>query len=190
VAGIIATPLTTWRYGLLLGWMAGSGLFIVWLWVIIWPMEAPETAEHAVREDPGRAASDVTVVAAAVASLASVGLLLLGRSTGGSKDLAAGLSLASVFLAWATVHSIFTTRYARLYYSRQDGGVDFNEREPPIYSDFAYLAFTIGMTFQVSDTDLLTKDIRRTALRHAMVSYLFGVVIIAATINLIAGLAQ
>jgi uncharacterized membrane protein len=52
------------------------------------------------------------------------------------------------------------------------------------------LAFTIGMTFQVSDTDLTTKEVRRTALHHAMLSYLFGTVIVATTINLVAGLVR
>jgi len=68
--------------------------------------------------------------------------------------------------------------------------VDFNEDEPPCYTDFAYLAFTLGMTFQVSDTDLKTKVIRRTALQHALLSYLFGTVIIASMINLVAGLGR
>ena len=96
----------------------------------------------------------------------------------------AALSVASVALAWATVHTLFTTRYARLYYTGPDGGIDFNEADPPRYADFA---FTIGMTFQVSDTDLGTNEVRRTALRHALLSYVFGAVVIATTINLVAG---
>ena len=68
--------------------------------------------------------------------------------------------------------------------------IDFNSDGPPRYSDFAYLAFTIGMTFQVSDTNLTSGDIRRAALRHALLSYLFGVVIIAVMINLLAGLSN
>ena len=68
--------------------------------------------------------------------------------------------------------------------------MDFNQDDPPRYTDFAYLAFTIGMTFQVSDTNLKTSEIRATALRHALLSYLFGSVILAATINLVAGLAN
>jgi len=102
----------------------------------------------------------------------------------------AGLSILAVALAWAAVHTVFTTRYARLYYCGSDGGIDFNQDDPPQYSDFAYLAFTIGMTFQVSDTDLKTKLIRATALRHMLLSYLFGAVIIATTINLVAGLSK
>jgi uncharacterized membrane protein len=66
--------------------------------------------------------------------------------------------------------------------------VDFNEASRPRYADFAYLAFTLGMTFQVSDTALTTREVRATALRHALLSYLFGAVIIATTINLVAGL--
>ena len=160
------------------------------MWATIWPLSAHETAVHAVREDTGRATSDALVVVAAVASLAADAILLEAGSAGPRKDLVAALSVASVALAWATVHTLFTTRYARLYYTGPDGGIDFNEKDPPRYADFAYVAFTIGMTFQVSDTDLRTNEIRRTALRHALLSYVFGGVVIAATINLVAGLGK
>jgi hypothetical protein len=86
--------------------------------------------------------------------------------------------------------TVFTLRYARLYYSGQVGGIDFNETDEPDYRDFAYLSFTIGMTFQVSDTNIQSKQIRRTALRHAWLAFPLGVVIIATTINLVAGLAK
>ncbi len=94
----------------------------------------------------------------------------------------------SVVLSWATVHTVFTLRYTRSHYQEPEGGVDFNESDPPAYLDFAYLAFTIGMTFQVSDTDLTTKSIRRIALGHALMSYLFGAVIVALAINIVASL--
>ena len=79
-------------------------------------------------------------------------------------------------------------RYAQLYYRGKEGGVDFNQEEPPKYSDFAYLSFTLGMTFQVSDTNVGNSVIRQTVLRHSLLSYLFGSVILATTVNLIAGL--
>jgi uncharacterized membrane protein len=125
-------------------------------------------------------------------SLLAVGLVLMraGNSSGAAKSLQAGLSLASVVLSWGVVHTVFTLRYARLYYTGSDGGVDFNQDDPPGYGDFAYLGFTIGMTFQVSDTELTATEVRVTALRHALLSYLFGAVILAATINLLAGLAR
>jgi len=89
------------------------------------------------------------------------------------------------------IHTIYTLRYATIYYSRQtDGSVDFRHDPQPPYSDFAYLAFTIGMTYQVSDTDLTGTDFRKTVLRHALLAYLFGTVIVATTISLIAGLGS
>lgn len=188
VVGAAVSRPGTWEYGLLLGWMAGAALFLGWIWTTIGSMDAAETAAHALREDTGRALTDLVVLFAAVASLGAVGLLLMGGS--GSKTLAAGLSLGSIALAWTIVHTIFTTRYARLYYAGKDGGIGFNEDDPPKYTDFAYLAFTVGMTYQVSDTDLSTKAIRGTVLRQALLSYVFGAVILASTINLIAGLAK
>jgi Protein of unknown function (DUF1345) len=86
------------------------------------------------------------------------------------------------------VHTVFTLRYARAFYAQPQGGIDFNEGDPPTYLDFAYLALTIGMTFQVSDTNLTSKGIRRIALVHAMFSYLFGVVIVGLVINVVASL--
>ncbi|MGO4587128.1 DUF1345 domain-containing protein [Arthrobacter sp. 2RAF6] len=75
-----------------------------------------------------------------------------------------------------------------VYYEGVDGGIGFNQERPPCYVDFAYLAFTIGMTFQVSDTDLQTSHIRGIALRQSLLSYLFGVLVLATTINLVSGL--
>jgi uncharacterized membrane protein len=95
-----------------------------------------------------------------------------------------------VLLSWTVIHTVFALRYARLYYSGTDGGVDFHEDAKPRFSDFAYLAFTVGMTFQVSDTDLNTSAFRATVLRHALLSHLFGTVVVALTINLVAGLSR
>jgi uncharacterized membrane protein len=85
------------------------------------------------------------------------------------------------------VHTVHVLRYARLYYSEPAGGIDFGG-QPPDYSDFAYLALTIGMTFQVSDTPLTAKRLRRVALHHALLSYLYGAVIVAIMVNSVGGL--
>lgn len=176
----------------LVGWDVAAAVFAIWTWRSIWPMDAGQTARHAAREDPSRAAADLFLLIAAVASLVAVGLVIVtaGNKGGLVEGLQVGLGVASVVLSWTVVHTVFTLRYSRLYYSGPDGGVDFNEDAPPRYSDFAYLAFTIGMTFQVSDTNLRSKEIRATALRQALLSYLFGTVIVATTINLIAGLRK
>ena len=98
-----------------------------------------------------------------------------------------GLAIGSVALAWISVHTVYVLRYARLYYSQPEGGIDFHG-EPPGYADFAYLGLTIGMTFQVSDTDLTGKRVRRTALHHALLSYVFGTVIVAITVSSVGSL--
>ncbi|MGV8979306.1 MAG: DUF1345 domain-containing protein [Cellulomonas sp.] len=190
-AGFVLAPLATWRVGLLAGWMAAAATFVTWMWLTIGRMGVRATRAHAEREDPGRALTDAAVLVASLASLGAVALLLLGdASTVGGKPAQAALSLVSVLLAWATVHTMYTTRYARLYYSGVVGGIDFNQTEPPRYTDFAYLAFTIGMTYQVSDTDLRTTAIRATALRQSLLSYVFGTGFIAAMINLVVGLGK
>jgi uncharacterized membrane protein len=132
------------------------------------------------------------LLGAALVSLLAVGLVLVRAShtSGAAKVLLVGFSAFSVVLAWSVVHTVFSLRYARLYYMDSAGGVDFHESKEPCYTDFAYLALTIGMTFQVSDTDITNKTIRRTALRHAVLSYLFGAIFIAVTVNLIAGLSK
>ncbi|TMK44127.1 MAG: DUF1345 domain-containing protein, partial [Actinobacteria bacterium] len=110
---------------------------------------------------------------------------------GGAKALLTVVAVVSVFLSWAVVHMTFTLRYARLFFTGPRGGIDFHDDDRDAsYLDFAYVAFTIGMTYQVSDTDLTNRQIRSAALRHALLSYLFGTVIIAMTINVIAGLAK
>jgi uncharacterized membrane protein len=182
---------TSWDAFPILCWDGAALVYVAWVWFTIWRLDAEHTAELAVPEDPTRATADVLTLGAAVASLAAVGLVL-GRaasSQGATQELLGALGVASVVLSWLVVHTVYTLRYARLYYAASpDGGIDFNDPEPPTYSDFAYLAFTIGMTFQVSDTDLQTNELRRTALRHGLLSFLFGTGIVATTINLIASL--
>lgn len=175
-----------------IGWDAGAVTFLMWTWLTIGRMSAHDTAVHAMREDPSRPLSDVLLIAAAVVSLGAVGIVLVQASSehGSAQDVLAGVGVATVALSWLVVHTVYTLQYARLYYSGGPGGVDFNQDSPPRYADFAYLSLTLGMTFQVSDTDLQEPTIRATALRQALLSYLFGVVIVATTINLIASLGS
>ena len=190
---VIALPVaafTRWNLLPIVFWDLAAVVYLLWVWRTILPMDAEATAEAAVPEDPTRATSDLVTIGAALMSLVAVGFLLGQASSeqGTAKALLAILGVASVAISWAVVHTVFTLGYARLYYTGGDGGVDFKTDEPPCYSDFAYLAFTIGMTFQVSDTDLTESKIRRMALHHALLSYVFGTGILATTINLVANL--
>ena len=191
VAGLVGV-FGEWVFAPVAGWAAAAAVFDLWVWLSVARMNAEQTAAHATREDPSRAATEALVLWATVINLGAVGLLLAAASSakGAAAGLLAGGAVVSVALSWLLIHTLFTLRYAQLYYHESDGGIDFNQDDPPRYTDFAYLAFTIGMTFQVSDTDLKTHQIRAAALRHMLLSYLFGAVILATTINLIAGLSS
>lgn len=196
VAGVLVATVTGllgyWDFALIAGWGAASITYIVWVWAMIGRMDAATTASHATREDPARPMADLLIVLASIASLGAIVFLLIGTS-GASDRVQVVVAVFAVFgvaLSWFLIHTLFTLRYASLYYRGVDGGVDFNQKEPPSYGDFAYLAFTLGMTFQVSDTNLTTREVRMTALRHGLLSYLFGSVILASLINLIAGLSS
>jgi uncharacterized membrane protein len=193
VAVVIAvgTPVNA-TYGVLLGWDVGTLVYLLWVWHLNRRLDGEGTAAAAVREDPTRPVTDVIQLVAAVASLVAVVYTIADASgsTGAGKAARIVLGVASITCSWFLVHTLFTMMYAREYYIDEDGGIDFNTAEPPVWADFAYLSFTIGMTFQVSDTDLETTALRRLALRHMLISYLFGAVIIAITINLVAGLSK
>jgi uncharacterized membrane protein len=190
VVGAIVSAFTSWQAAILVGWDAAAMCLIAWIWLAVVKLSAEESKTHASREDPSIRLSELVVLSSGVALLAAVGLVLIraGQAAGGTKAYLIALGILSVALSWAVVHTIFTLRYARSFYSRPLGGIDFNEDDPPTYLDFAYLALTIGMTFQVSDTNLTSKPIRRIALVHALFSYLFGAVIIALVINVVSSL--
>ena len=174
------------------GWATAALVYVGWVWLVIGRMDPAQTKAHAVAEDPSRPTTDLLILAANIASLAAVGVVIVDshRGGGGTQLGGAALVLASVALSWMLVQTLFTLRYAEHFYGGEsDGGVSFNQDEPPQYSDFAYLATSIGMTYQVSDTNLENPRIRREALKHSLLSYLFGTVILAATINLVLGLA-
>ncbi|NIK62175.1 DUF1345 domain-containing protein [Kribbella shirazensis] len=192
VAAVATGPTVGWTYAPLVGWDVTALLFVVWVWLTVRRMDPAESAAHATREDPGRALNDLILLIAAVASLGAIGYLLIQASSAGSaeRNLLSGFAVASIAVSWFTVHTVYALRYTRLYYAEEEGGVDFHQDESPDYRDFTYLSFTIGMTFQVSDTDLQSREIRHAALRHALLAYLFGAVILAGTVNLVAGLGS
>jgi uncharacterized membrane protein len=190
VSGALASDFISWQASILVGWVAAAACNLVWTWQAVAPLDANATRDHANAEDPSRGLAESLVIVAGVALLTAVGLVLIraGQSHGSTKAYLITVGVLSVIASWATIHTVFTLRYARTYYRNPIGGVDFNEDDAPTYLDFAYLSFTIGMTFQVSDTDLSTKPIRRIALGHALLSYLFGAVIVALSINVVAAL--
>ncbi|MGR6319170.1 DUF1345 domain-containing protein [Micromonospora soli] len=189
LAGMLGSP----ALAPLVGWDAAALSWLYLQWSRLSRLDAEQTERLAQLEDPNRAMRDVLLLAACLASLLAVVVLLTSAHAAGPglpRDLYGGLGVVSVVASWFVVHTVFTTRYARLYYTGEPGGINFHQDEPPCFADFAYVGFTVGSTFQVSDTDLCSAEMRRTVLRHTLLSYLFGAVIIAATVNLLASLAK
>jgi uncharacterized membrane protein len=180
----------SWTVTVLASWDAAAVVYLVHVWPIIASADEAATAYLAQNEEGSRRASEAILLGAGTASLVAVAFTLAqaGRDHHAARAALTILAVGSVALAWACVHTVYTLRYARLYFTPPVGGLGFTDSEPPAYLDFAYVAFTIGMTFQVSDTDISRKTMRRSAIHHALLSYLFGAVILAIAISTVASL--
>ena len=192
--GLLAAALTTVAgvpgIAVLAGWAVAASGLLLWVWRISWPRD-PEGTKRLAEEEGRTHVTDTVVLSAAVASLAAVVEALLRSGSGDAVGVAiVVLGVLVVILSWALVNTVFALKYARMYYSGGDGGIDFGQPEPPAYSDFAYLAFTVGMSFAVSDTSVVDTSIRKVGLGHALLSYLFGTVVIAVAVNLVTNLGQ
>ena len=190
VAGVVVSLVTVPSAAVLSGWDVAVVIYLVWVFIGVRRLDPGGTGRLAKREDPSSAVAELVVLAAGTAMLVAVGFALVraGQATAGMKAMLVTLGLVSVVLSWTIVHTVYALRYARAYYSEPDGGIEFNEEEPPTYTDFAYFAFTVGMTYQVADTNITSKVIRRTTLHHAFLSYLFGAVLLGLIINVVATL--
>jgi uncharacterized membrane protein len=102
------------------------------------------------------------------------------------------LAAASLLLSWTFMNTMFALHYAHVYYNdsdKKEKGLDFPGEQNPDYWDFAYFAFVLGMTFQVSDVQINLQSVRRIALAHSIIAFFFNVIIIALTVNVVAGQA-
>lgn len=190
VVGVAAASVMPWQAALLVGWIAGAGMFLAWVGRLVFD-DSIRIEEHAPRDDPGRVVAGTLHIAASVGCLVGVGFALAKANEGGGRFNVwlVVLGVVSVVASWAVLHCVFLLHYAHHYYSGTVGGIDFNG-EQPRYLDFAYLAFTIGMTYQVSDTALRTHEMRKHTLAHALLSFFFGTFILAVTINVVAGFVR
>jgi uncharacterized membrane protein len=193
VAGSAAMFFAPWQFATLVAWSAAALTFILWVWLTVGRFTPDETRAHATREDTNRVLTSLLLVGASLASLVGTGLDLVKASDAHDAGRVAltVIGLLTVAFSWIVVHTVFALHYAHLYYTVPEGGIDFKTAdERPDYQDFAYVAFTVGMTFQVSDTDIQARRIRRSVVHHALLAYLFGAVILAVAVNLIANLVK
>lgn len=174
--------------GVLAGIAVSATVFVVLGWWVLWPMDATTTRGRVRREDFDPRMDELVVMGAALLGLGGiVGLLLAGGSHAGR--LPAAVSVLGVFMSWAALHLMYAARYAFHYYAEgEEGGIDFNDDSyQPCFRDFFYFSYNLGMTYQVSDTAVTSSQIRAVALRHCLLSYVFGVAVLATAVNLVVG---
>lgn len=191
-AALVTAWFAPWQLTVLVGWDVTALAVIVTVWASVGGFTPEQTEEFALEEDDTRAGTHLLLLGAALFSLAGVVLAFLKANEGSHEHeaLLEAMGIFTIACSWVLVHTVFALRYAHLYYTPPRDGIDFKSKgnEQPDYLDFAYTAFTVGMTFQVSDTDITQRPMRRQVLAHALMSFLFGAVILATTVNVIASL--
>ncbi len=192
LSGFIVPSTLSGPARLTIGWVVFALVNLLLMWTTILLVHPRELPGLSMIEDSSRTLIFTVVLTAAVASLLAVVALLEDmKSTGQKTDmLLAGLAVAS---AWTLIHTLFALRYAHLYYGNDNNqkppaGLDFPHESEPDYLDFAYFSFIIGMTSQTADVSIESRSIRRTALVHGVLSFIFNVVIIAFTIGSLSSL--
>lgn len=187
---IVVSPVLGVIAGVLSGWSALAIVDVAWALRVIWPMDAARTRAHATAEDPGRRTARLIALLGSLASLGAVAAVLI-ESRGAvawHAGVLSAIAVVAVAASWALIQVDYLLRYAHLYYASPVGGIDFNQEDPPTYSDFGYFSVGLGMTYQVADTNVRTNGIRRVVVGQTLLAYLFGAVILATVINLITGL--
>jgi uncharacterized membrane protein len=192
--GVIAWFVTPARLsavtrGLIAGDVAGLVLLGIAVWIFM-HADSEQTRARAAAQDPGRTIVWLIVLGVSALSLFAATFVMRGAKTlpGDEADLVRVLAVSTAGISWLLTHAGFTLRYAHLYYRggrEGEGGIAFPGHAEPDDLDFAYFAFTIGMTFQVSDAQIKHRLIRRTALLHALVSFAYNTGIIALVLNIV-----
>lgn len=197
MTGSVAEKPVSW----MIGWLAYSAAHLGLAWVTILSSHPAEVRREVGGQDSNRIMISLFVIAASFASLFAILFLLYDAgktATRSGLTIHLILSFSCIVCSWILVHTIFTLRYAHLYYrpteggrsGKQQQGLEFPQKEEPDYLDFTYFSFVIGMTFQVSDVTISSRELRRLALVHALLSFAFNTLLVALTINVVSGLIQ
>lgn len=165
-------------------------------WTTFFTTSPSQIREQAQEQDESAIVIFIIILASVIASLTGVFIIIIGNGKNDVVPLLLGIS--GMVGSWCLMHTLFTLRYAHLYYgnhetdkSKHAGGLNFpDESKKPDFLDFAYFSFVIGMTFQVSDVEIADKKLRRLALMHSIISFAFNTFIVALSINIIAGLSK
>lgn len=193
LVGVIVAVWVDPVLGALVGWSVTALAFVVVTFAIGWPMDGEQTRAHAMRDDPSAGISETLCLVASVASIVGIGVLLAGAhaADGREKLVDALVAVATVVTSWLLVHTTYTLRYAGMYYDDNvDAKIDFNEDDGylPSYSDFYYVGFDMGTTYQISDTSVSGRTMRKRVTGHGLLGYVFGTVIVATVVNVVVSL--
>jgi uncharacterized membrane protein len=179
-------------------WDLGTGIYLLLSYLVMRDMSGREIAHMVLHHDQSRR---ITVFSTAVAGLAGLlGVVFMLEIPKGEPTAAQVahllLSLLAIGFSWALIHTLFTFHYARLYYVEEAKDKSGQERPPlvfpghemPEYFDFAYVAFSIGTAFQISDVQVASPSMRRLVMIHGIMSFLFNTVILALAVGIFGGL--
>lgn len=177
-------------------WDVGMICFLTLTWIAMLRSNPKTMRRYAQQQDEGRVVILSLITAAACVSLLAIGFMLNHGKNAPPPILVLYVTVAAVTIvgSWLLVHTIFALRYAHGYYRDGDrsdehaGGLDFPDDRQPDYWDFLYFSFVIGMTSQVSDVGISSRNLRRLALLHSILSFFFNTTILAMSINIVAGL--
>ncbi len=181
---------------LMIGWNVFSLSLLILEWITFKITTHTEIRKKAGVEDSSRVVIFIIILISTFASFLAVFLLLVSKDQS-TQALDIPVALIGMLFSWLLVHTIFAIRYAHIYYSDNKekpsihtGGLEFPGEDKPAYLDFAYFSFVLGMTFQVSDVQVSSRQFRKLALLHGILSFGFNTIIVALTINVIAGLRK
>jgi uncharacterized membrane protein len=176
----------------LLGWCCGAGIYLALAWWLAERFDARRTRERALSLDPPNAWLLTVMLLAVAVSVASIVMLLQQGKAMSAAPRAWHLALgcAALAVSWLLIHTLYAFHYAHRYYHSESRvrGLDFPGKQDPDYFDFLYYALVLGMTSQVSDVQACSREMRRLTLVHGVLSFAFNVVVLALSINVIAGL--
>ena len=189
LASIAAAPVIGWQHGILTGFDIGAVLFLASLVPLFRKCESDDMRRHAAANDANRVLLLVVTAAVSIVILVAIALELSGK--GNPKPLVIALVVATLALSWLFSNTVYALHYAHIYYIKDDDGegdhkgVAIPNADEPDYWDFVYFAYTLGMTFQTSDTEICSRHIRRVVTFHCLIAFVFNIGVIAFTINVL-----
>ncbi len=186
-----------WSTRAVAGWDAFCFSFIAMALAMMADCDSSKIKARAATQDEGQHAILLLAMVAAVASVAAIAaeLTLAKNEQGLLKTMRVATAFLTVGASWFFVQLVFALHYAHEFYGLDDdvpdehrGGLNFPGEEKPDYWDFLHFAAIIGVAAQTADVAFTDRGLRRTGTLHGIFAFFFNTVVLALTINLLAGL--